>query len=250
MKRIATAALGAAALLAAGLQVARAEDQSVLELAAHSGCFICHQVKADPDVAKQLAPSYLEIAARYKGQQGAFDRLLDRVMHGTLYREQAWEGKTSMRFMPPNVNVTRQAAEALVNWVLNMEVEPAVLERLVRDDRMITVASVTGCVICHRVEPVEDRRLVPIAPSFREIAARYKDKEGSHGHLVESVINGTQGQPKRWPNVNMQFMPPSVASRKQDVEELVAWILDLDTTGVIDRVTPQTAARPTGESKP
>ena len=54
-----------------------------------------------------------------------------------------------------------------------MDVDPAEVERLSRDDRMMTMATVSGCVICHRVDPVKDRRLIPLAPSFREIAARY-----------------------------------------------------------------------------
>ena len=43
-------------------------------------------------------------------------------------------------------------------------------------------------------------------------------------------------------------MPPNIATRKQDIEEMVAWILAMDTTEVEDRVSPQTAVRPTGDS--
>lgn len=247
MKRLTKAALGAAALIATSLPVAGAEDRAILEMATYSGCFICHQVKPDPEIDKPLAPSYLDIAARYQGDAAAFDRLLDRVMHGTIYREQVWKDKTSMRFMPPNVNVSRHDAATLVDWILKMDVDPAEVERLSRDDRMMTTATVSGCVICHRVDPVEDRRLIPLAPSFREIAARYKGDTANQTRLVESVITGTMEQPKRWPNVNMQFMPPNIATRKQDIEEMVAWILAMDTTGVQDRVSPQTAVRPTGD---
>ena len=247
MKRLTTAAIGAVALIAASFQAFGAEDRAILELAAYSGCFICHQVKADPEIGTSLAPAYLDIAARYNGDETAFDRLLDRVMHGTIYREQVWEGKTSMRFMPPNVNVSRHDAATLVDWILKMDVDPATVERLSRDDRMMTTATVSGCVICHRVDPVEDRRLIPLAPSFREIAARYKGDVANQARLVESVVIGTMGQPKRWPNVNMQFMPPNIATRKEDIEAMVAWILAMDTTGVEDRVTPQTAVRPVAD---
>ena len=60
--------------------------------------------------------------------------------------------------MPPNVNVSRHDAASLVDWILKMDVDPATVERLSRDDRMMTTATLSGCVICHRVDPVEDRR--------------------------------------------------------------------------------------------
>jgi cytochrome c len=208
----------------------QAEDELMLSLANARGCFICHRVMADGSGEKPLAPSYQEVAVRYRGDSKAFDTLLDRVLHGTAYREQQWEGKVAMRFMPPNVNVSRDEAAALVHWILSLEVDDETVQRLQRHDNMLRLASVSGCVICHRVDPVTETRVVPLAPSFREIAGRYQGDSNARADLVESVLKGTEGGTKIWHNVNMRFMPPNVNVRKQDAETLVAWILSLDTS--------------------
>ncbi len=210
----------------------QAEDEQMLSLANSSGCFICHRVQADASGQKPLAPSYQEVAVRYRDDPKAFDRLLDRVLHGTAYREQAWEGKVSMRFMPPNVNVSREDASALLHWVLSMPVDEATVERLERHDRMLSLATVSGCTICHRVEPVTELRVIPLAPSFREIAGLYQEKPQLRDDLVESVLKGTEGGTKVWHRVNMRFMPPNVNVRKQDAQALVDWILSLDTSNL------------------
>jgi cytochrome c551/c552 len=68
---------------------------------------------------------------------------------------------------------------------------------------------------------------VPLAPSFRDVAGRYQGQAGARDQLIESVLLGTLNTPKQWNNVNMRFMPPSVALRRQQAEELVDWILTL-----------------------
>ncbi len=215
--------------------VAHAKDQKMLALANASGCFICHRIAPQNHSDElPLAPSYQEIALRYKGEKGAFSRLLDRVLHGTVYRDQAWGGKVGMRFMPPNVNVSREDASALVHWILELDIDPAVAQRLMHHDRMLALARVSGCTICHRIDPIQETRVVPLAPSFREVAAHYRDIPQSKDRLLESVLQGTRGNQKVWQNVNMQFMPPNVALRRDDGFELVDWILSLDTKGVPD----------------
>lgn len=214
--------------------IAAAEDAAMLELANARGCFICHAVV--PDKSQEglpLGPSYQEVAVRYRDDQGAFDRLLDRVMHGTAYRQQAWEGKVSMRFMPPNVNLSRAEASALVQWILNLDVQPEVAERLVHHDKMMALATYSGCTICHRLDPVRESRVVPLAPSFREMAAEYAGRTHAKDRLVQAILVGTLGDgSKVWDNVNMRFMPPSVNVKKEDAERLVAWILELDSRGI------------------
>ncbi len=206
----------------------RAEDEQMLGLANARGCFICHRVVADSQAGKPLAPSYQEVAVRYRDDANAFDNLLDRVLHGTVYREQQWEGKVAMRFMPPNVNLSHQEAAALVRWILSLQVDKATVERLQHHDNMLRLASVSGCTICHRVEPVTESRVVPLAPAFREIAGRYQGETNAQANLVESVLQGTEGGTKTWQEVNMRFMPPNVNVRQQDAEALVSWILSLD----------------------
>jgi cytochrome c551/c552 len=213
--------------------VADAKDQQMLALANASGCFICHKIAPETNGDElPLAPSYQEIALRYRDDKKAFKRLLDRVLHGTVYQEQSWSGKVGMRFMPPNVNVSREDASALVHWILGLDIDPALAQRLLHHDRMLALTRVSGCTICHRIDPVKETRVIPLAPSFREVAAHYRDRSGSKGKLLESVLQGTQGNQKVWQNVNMQFMPPNVALRKEDAVELVDWILSLDTKGV------------------
>ena len=220
--------------LIAVMPVCQAEDKEMLVLANASGCFICHQVAPDTTNELPLGPSYQEIAFRYKGDPDAFDRLLDRVMHGTAYREQAWSGKVGMRFMPPNVNLSRDTAAALVHWIMGLDVDPALAEKLTKHDRMLTLSAVSGCNICHLMNPVTETRVVPLAPSYREIAALYKGKANARKKLLNSVEKGTLNKRKTWKNVNMLFMPPNVALKKENAEELVSWILSLDTTGIRD----------------
>lgn len=68
-----------------------------------------------------MGPSYLKVALLYRDDPAAFDRLLDRVLHGTAYRPPDWDGKVSMRFMPPSVNVKKEDAPKLVDWILSLD---------------------------------------------------------------------------------------------------------------------------------
>ncbi|MES9945878.1 MAG: c-type cytochrome [Candidatus Thiodiazotropha sp.] len=226
------------------VSVVHAKDEQMLALANASGCFICHKIapEANPDDLP-LAPSYQEIALRYRGENDVFSPLLDRVLHGTVYRDQAWSGKVGMWFMPPNVNVTREDASSLLHWILKLDIDPEVAERLMYHDRMLALSTVSGCTICHRVDPVKEMRVIPLAPSFKEVAAHYRDRPDSKDRLLESVLEGTQGNQKVWQNVNMQFMPPNVALKKDEAAELVNWILSLDTKGVAIPMEPPKGVR-------
>lgn len=224
-----TAGALALALAASGVQ---AEDADMLALANASGCFICHGVTPKEDNSTPLAPSYQEVALRYRDVPEAHEKLVDRVLHGTLYREQNWSGDVAMRFMPPNVNINRETAEVLVNWVLNLPLDAETVARLSRYDRMLALSNVSGCNICHRVDPIAEARVIPLAPSFREIAAHYEGKEDADVGLATSVIEGTEGRHKIWQNVNMRFMPPNVNVRPEDAQALSEWILSLDTSNV------------------
>ena len=233
-----TAGALALATAAAGAQ---AEGTDMLALANASGCFICHSVAPKGDDTTPLAPSYQEVAVHYQGDPKAQEMLVDRVLHGSLYREQNWAGKVAMRFMPPNVNIDRGTAEALVNWVLNLPLDAETVERLSRYDRMLALSSLSGCNVCHRVDPLTEDRAIPLAPSFREIAAHYKDRGDVVPRLTDSVLKGTQDRPKIWENVNMRFMPPNVNIRPEDAQALSDWIMSLDTSQV--RVGPRVPAQ-------
>jgi cytochrome c551/c552 len=214
------------------ISIAPQASEDMVEKATSSGCFICHSVAPKPGVAKPLAPSYQDVAARYRGDSAAFGTLVERVLHGSVHKEQNWEGKLSMRFMPPNVNITRTESIDLVRWILSLEGDSPISDELKKHESMMALATTSSCTTCHNISPLKNVRAVPLAPSFREIAAYYDGKEGARKHVLQSVRNGTMDKPKTWENVNMRFMPPNIAVRKQDAENLVDWILGLDHKGV------------------
>ena len=199
-----------------------------LELATAKGCFICHNVQHSAESGQPLAPSYQKIAERYRNDKSAFQYLVNRILHGTLYTEQNWGDEISMRFMPPNVNVTRSEASELTHWVLNLPVDEQLKQQLARHEAMLILSTRSGCTSCHLMDPPTDTRLMPLAPAFREIAARYRGNDQAKQQLVRSIMQGTRSVSKLWPNANMQFMPPNVALDKQNAEKLSSWILDLE----------------------
>ena len=215
-----------------GTATAGAEDQAMLELATESGCFVCHQLKSDPNIPTPLAPSYEQVAARYENQPKMHDELVDRVLHGTVYKTQHWEGAVNMRFMPPNVNVDRSTAERLVNWIMNLNIEAHEEDELQQHEEALNLATVSGCMTCHRVDPIHEPGLVQLAPSYREIAGYYDGSNGAKAYLQDSILHGTLNKAKVWTNVNMRFMPPNVALKKEDADTLTSWILGLEHDGV------------------
>lgn len=225
MKNTKTICLVVIALLNGGLALAQ---EASVELATESGCFICHTIHEDAEATRQLAPSYQEIAERYRGRDDAFDYLVNRILHGTLYTEQNWSDGISMSFMPPNVNVSRMEAGEMTNWILNLPEDKALRDRLAQHEAMLILSTRNGCAACHLMDASPDSRLMPLAPSYREIAVRYRNDADAEEKLVRSIVHGTRSATKIWPNVNMQFMPPNVGLARDDARKLAAWILDLE----------------------
>lgn len=80
------------------------------------------------------------------------------------------------------------------------------------------LAKKSGCLECHSV----DKKVT--GPAFRDVAARYKNKDGSRDALIQKVAKGGKGN---WIEVTRGVpMPPheKVVS-KPDIERLVDWIL-------------------------
>lgn len=197
-----------------------------LELATERGCLICHFVKHDPARKIKLAPSYEEIAARYKDDEDAADYLIGRVLDGTYKGRQNWKGDVNMRFMPPNVNMSKVEADQIVNWILDIK-HTGINPRLIKHEQMLDLAIKSGCTVCHAINRSADRRYVPLAPAYREIAKKYASSKDVRDELIDSVLHGTINKEKKWENVNMRFMPPSLALSKENAEKLVDWILSL-----------------------
>ena len=75
------------------------------------------------------------------------------------------------------------------------------------------LAKKSGCLACHKV----DQKLV--GPSYKEVAAKYKDDKGAEAKLIEKVKKGGSGV---WGAV---FMPPNSLVKDSDIKILVEWVL-------------------------
>ncbi|NEX62404.1 c-type cytochrome [Noviherbaspirillum sp. 17J57-3] len=76
------------------------------ELAKAKNCMSCHAVDK-----KVVGPAYKDVAAKYKGQKDAEDKLAQKVIKGG-------GGVWGQVPMPPNA-VTDKEAHELVKWVLS-----------------------------------------------------------------------------------------------------------------------------------
>ena len=77
-------------------------------LAKAKNCMSCHQV-----AVKVLGPAYKDVAAKYKGDAGAVDKLAAKIKAGG-------KGVWGEIPMPPN-NVTPDEAKKLATWVLSLK---------------------------------------------------------------------------------------------------------------------------------
>ncbi|MGB4466520.1 MAG: c-type cytochrome [Azovibrio sp.] len=100
MKAIYAAMMAAAGIVMAGQAHA---DQA---LATAKGCMACHATDK-----KLVGPAYKDVAAKYKGDKTAVDKLAAKVKAGG-------SGVWGAVPMPPN-NVTPEEATKLVKWVLS-----------------------------------------------------------------------------------------------------------------------------------
>jgi cytochrome c len=109
---VAAAILAAAVMLPAGNACAEedsAGDEAMLELAWDSGCFNCH------DVHERIrGPAWVEVARRYRGDDDAFERLVETVISGGSGN---WGDDT----MSPNRRVPEEDIRTLVEWLLALE---------------------------------------------------------------------------------------------------------------------------------
>lgn len=201
-------------------------DGKMLETATQKGCFICHSVQAKTGPAIPLAPAYADIAARFKDQKDAVSFLSQRILKGTMDTKQDWEGNVNMRFMPPNVNVSPEEATQLATWILTIK-KDEISAAVITHEGMMALAAQNGCIACHGVNKQADSHYIPLAPTFHAVAERYKGNADAKKTLLESIIAGTVNREKKWPDVNMRFMPPNPSLSPKDAETLVDWILTL-----------------------
>ncbi|MEX5748341.1 c-type cytochrome [Massilia sp. X63] len=79
------------------------------DLAKAKNCMACHAVGN-----KLVGPSYKDVAAKYEGQKGAEDKLVQKVMKGGA-------GVWGPVPMPANPQVSEAEARSLVKWVLSQK---------------------------------------------------------------------------------------------------------------------------------
>lgn len=77
------------------------------------------------------------------------------------------------------------------------------------------LAKKNGCTACHAV----DKKIV--GPSYKEVAAKYRNDKTAEAKLVDKVKKGGVGV---WGQVPM---PPNTQVKDEDVKTLVKWVLAL-----------------------
>ncbi len=77
-------------------------------LANAKNCMTCHTMDK-----KILGPAFKEVAARYKGDKAAADRIVIKIMKGG-------SGAWGTAYMPANAQVNEAEAKKLAAWVLSL----------------------------------------------------------------------------------------------------------------------------------
>lgn len=95
-------------VLAAGALVSNAAMANA-DLAKAKNCMACHAV-----ANKVVGPAFKDVAAKYAGQKGAEDALVQKVLKGST-------GVWGSVPMPANAQVNEAEARTLVKWVLTQK---------------------------------------------------------------------------------------------------------------------------------
>ncbi len=105
------------------------------------------------------------------------------------------------------------------------------LPALAADDPMLTLATRSGCMACHHIEPGAKGPdgLPPVGPAWRDVAERYRGDKAATEKLTHTVMTGSNPYASHWKGkVSGLAMPPNeVAIREADARKLVKWILAL-----------------------
>ena len=107
-------AFGVLLIAVPGLIAQERASLPVAELAKQTGCFECHSVDE-----KVVGPAYTDVAARYKSDEKARDRLIEIVKKGGKGN---WTRITRGVPMPPHSpRLTDEEISLLVNWILSLD---------------------------------------------------------------------------------------------------------------------------------
>ena len=99
------------------------------------------------------------------------------------------------------------------------------------DAAMLKLASGSGCMACHNIEPggKGPNGMAPIGPAWKDVATKYKDQKDAAKQLTATVLAGSNAYESHWKGkVSGLAMPPNkVAITEADAGKLVQWILAL-----------------------
>ena len=96
------------------------------------------------------------------------------------------------------------------------------------DDRMNRLAEDSGCTLCHSAGPRKARDVLPLpAPSWSEIAERYRNRPGAEGKLVAIVVGGSGPGGRHWAGKTggAEMSANRVEIKEEDARTLIRWIL-------------------------
>jgi cytochrome c len=98
-------------------------------------------------------------------------------------------------------------------------------------DAMKLLADERGCTTCHQENPVPkgSKAIIASAPSWREIAARYRGRADAEAQLAREVVGGTDPKVRHWKNeaAFTSMLPNEVAVTDDEARSMVRWILSL-----------------------
>lgn len=77
------------------------------------------------------------------------------------------------------------------------------------------LAQSSGCMTCHAIDKKS------IGPSYKEVAAKYRNDKNAEANLVKKVKAGGSGV---WGN---SPMPPNAHVKEDDIKAIVHWVLTL-----------------------
>jgi cytochrome c551/c552 len=110
---------------------------------------------------------------------------------------------------------------ALVGAVASASADPL-------DDRMNRLAADSGCTLCHSAGPGKSGELVlPPAPTWSEIAERYRNRPNAEDKLVAIVVGGSGPGGRHWAGKASAVEMPAnrVEIGEEDARKLIRWIL-------------------------
>ena len=107
----------------------------------------------------------------------------------------------------------------------------AALADKAKDDAMLALATKSGCMTCHHIEPGAKGPdgMAPIGPAWRDVSAKYKGQKDAAKKLTNTVMSGSNPYDSHWKGkASGLAMPPNaVAIKEADARDLVKWILAL-----------------------